>query len=529
MILLIDNYDSFTYNIYQHLRKLSHQVLVKRNDAITLAEIKALAPSHIIISPGPGRPEKAGICLELIRTFAGEIPIFGICLGNQSIGMAFGGEVGHAGALFHGKSSEIFHDGRGVYAGISGSFQAVRYHSLAVQRSTLPAELEITAWTDDSEIMGVRHKRFQVEGVQFHPESIGTEKGLTILANFLSRGPEASFVRTAITALFQGNDLAETEAEKVMEEIACGQVSPVQMTAILSALHFKGVTVAELTGFARVLRRKVMAVAKPEGKTVIDTCGTGGDSSHTFNISTAAAMVAAGAGVTVAKHGNRSITSRCGSADLLEALGVNVIATVETIANCLDKAGIAFLFAPQLHPAAKNAAPVRQGMVVKTIFNILGPLANPAAAECQLIGVFAAELVEKVARTLLNLGMKRAMVVHGCDGLDEITLTAKTHVAEVKDGWIRTYDLDPKDYGFSYCSAYDLKGGDLKSNSDIVLAILAGEKGPKRDVTILNAAAAIYLAGKSASYAEALLVAANAIDSQSAQTKLDDWIRFSRS
>jgi anthranilate phosphoribosyltransferase len=232
--------------------------------------------------------------------------------------------------------------------------------------------------------------------------------------------------------------------------------------------------------------------------------------------------------LTVAKHGNRSITSRCGSADLLEALGVNVTAPVDTIAHCLDKAGIAFMFAPQLHPAAKNAGPVRQGMGVKTIFNILGPLANPAGADCQLIGVFAAELVEKVARTLLNLGVKRAMVVHGYDGLDEITLTGKTQVAEVKDGWIRTYDLDPKDYGFSYCSPYDLKGGDLKSNSDIVLAILAGEKGPKRDVTLLNAAAAIYLADLSASYADALVIAAETIDSQAARTKLDDWVRYSR-
>jgi anthranilate synthase/phosphoribosyltransferase len=528
MILLIDNYDSFTYNIYQYLRKLSHQVLVKRNDAITLAEVKKLAPAHIIISPGPGRPEKAGICLELIRTFAGEIPILGICLGNQSIGMAFGGEVGYAAALFHGKSSEIFHDGRGIYSGISGSFQAVRYHSLAIQRSTLPAELEISAWTDDGEIMGVRHKRFNVEGVQFHPESIGTENGITLLANFLSRGPEASFVRAAINTLFQSKDLEENQAEKLMEEITCGQVSPIQMAAILSAIHFKGVTVAELTGFAKVLRRKVVVVAKPEGKIVIDTCGTGGDNSHTFNISTAAALVAAGAGVTVAKHGNRSITSRCGSADLLEALGINVTVPVDTIAHCLGKAGIAFLFAPQLHPALKNAGPVRQGMGVKTIFNILGPLANPAGAECQLIGVFAPELVEKVARTLLNLGVKRAMVVHGYDGLDEITLTAKTQVAEVKDGWIRTYDLDPKDYGFSYCSPYDLKGGDLKSNSDIIFSILAGEKGPKRDVTILNAAAAIYLAGQSTSYADALPVAAKAIDSQKARAKLDDWMRYSR-
>jgi anthranilate synthase/phosphoribosyltransferase len=527
MILLIDNFDSFTYNIFQYLRKLGYDVVVRRNNAITLDEIERLGPSHIIISPGPGRPENAGICLNVVRYFEGKIPLLGICLGHQSIGQAFGAEIVKAAALYHGKSSDIYHDGNGIFSGVKNPFSAIRYHSLVIKKTSLPEELEISAWTEDSEIMGVRHKLYSIEGVQFHPESIGTEFGLDLLTNFLSPKSNPSLIQTAIRKVYAGNDLNEGEAEKVMGEITSGKSTPAQIAAFLTALGAKGESVSELTGFARVMRRKAVAVKKPSGKILVDTCGTGGDASGTFNISTCAAFVAAGAGVQVAKHGNRSITSRCGSADLLEALGVNIAASPETMERALEEIGLAFLFAPKLHLSMKHAVPVRVEMGIRTVFNILGPLINPAGADCQIVGVFSPEIMEKMARAMINLGVQRAMVVHGSDGLDEITLTGPTKITEVKEGWIKNKVFDPRDYNFDYCRREELKGGDLKTNCEITMAILEGKKGPQRDVAVLNAGAAIYVSGAAQDFGEAISRAENSIDSGRALQKLDELIAYS--
>ncbi|MGB8953381.1 MAG: bifunctional anthranilate synthase component II/anthranilate phosphoribosyltransferase [Candidatus Aminicenantales bacterium] len=527
MILLIDNFDSFTYNIFQFVRRLGHDVVVKRNNAVTLEDVHRWGPSQIIISPGPGRPESAGTAVEIVRHFKGKIPILGICLGHQCIGQAFGGEIVRAPELFHGKSSEIYHDGNGIFSGIKNPFRAIRYHSLVIKKASLPEELEISAWTDEGDIMGIRHKMYSLEGVQFHPESIGTESGLDLLANFLSPRPNPSLIQSAIRKVYAGSDLDEGEAEKVMGEITSGRATAAQMASFLTALGVKGESVSELTGFARVMRRKAVQIAKPKGRIVVDTCGTGGDASGTFNISTCAAFIAAGAGVSVAKHGNRSVTSRCGSADLLEALGINITAPSEVMEKALEEIGIAFLFAPKLHLSMKHAVPVRTDMGIRTVFNILGPMANPAGAECQIIGVFSESIMEKMARALIRLGVSRAMVVHGCDGLDEITLTGPTKVVEVNDGWIKTYVLNPQDYGFSCCSLKDLKGGDLKANCEIVMSILEGKRGPQRDVAVINAAAAISISGKAGSFSEALRMAEESIDSGAALRKMDDLIAFS--
>jgi anthranilate synthase/phosphoribosyltransferase len=521
MILLIDNFDSFTYNIYQYLRRMNQQVQVVRNNALTVADIEKMNPDHIIISPGPGRPEHAGISVDIVNTFKGKIPILGICLGHQCIGYALGCEIVKAGKLYHGKSSVIHHDGKGVFRDLPNPLTAIRYHSLVIRRQSISDQLQITATSEDGEIMAIRHKHFSVEGVQFHPESIGTEHGYQMLDNFLSHKPEPVIIRQAIQKVFKKEDLTEKDAEKVMNEITSGEATPAQIACFLTALTFKGESVSELTGFTRIMRQKATAIEKPQDCKVIDTCGTGGDAKGTFNISTIAAFVAAGAGVTVAKHGNRSITSRCGSADILEALGVNISIAPERITEILEKAGIAFMFAPRLHESMKHAVPVRKEIGVRTAFNILGPLTNPAKADYQIIGVYHPDLTEKVAKVLNNLGTERAMVVHGSDGLDEITLTGPTMISEICDGWLKNYRFDPAEYNFHYCTLDELKGGDLRSNCEITLGILNGDKGPKRDVVLLNAAAAIYVAKKAENFKEALRMAQTSIDEGLAMKKLD--------
>ena len=529
MILLIDNFDSFTYNIYQYLAKMDYQVTVKRNNEITIREIRELNPSHIIISPGPGRPESAGICIDVIKTFKGKIPILGVCLGHQCIGVAFGAEIVRAAQLYHGKLSEITHDGKCLFNSIKNPFTAARYHSLVIRKVSIPEELEVTAMSEDGEIMAVRHRMYTVEGVQFHPESIGSDFGFNILDNFLKHRPEPTIIQTAIKKVNAGNHLTDIEAEKVMDEITSGEATPAQIASILTALALKGETISELTGFARVMRQKATPIMKPRARKVVDTCGTGGDASGTFNISTIAAFVTAGAGITVAKHGNRSITSRCGSADVLEALGVNISNSPEQLAKALDKVGIAFLFAPRLHSSMKHAVPVRMEMGIRTAFNILGPLSNPARADYQIIGVFDPTITEKVAHVLIKLGLDRAMVVHGTDGLDEITLTGKTQISEIKDGWAKNYLFNPEDYQLQLCSPADLKGGDLKTNCEIALSVLEGEKGAKRDVVVLNAAAAIYLANKADDFNEAIRMAQYSIDEGAAMKKMEDLIQLTNS
>src|SRR3989337_2515914 len=297
-------------------------------------------------------------------------------------------------------------------------------------------------------------------------------------------------IKEAISKIVKNQDLTESEMIEVMNEIMTGAASPGQIGAFITALRIKGETVDEITGAARVMREKATKI-DVKGKKVVDTCGTGGDESMTFNISTAAAFVAPGAELIVAKHGNRSVSSRSGSADVLKALGVNIEAEVARVEECLKEIGIGFLFAPMLHGAMKYAAPVRREIGIRTIFNILGPLTNPAGARCQVIGVYDDSLTDILGQVLYKLGSTHAFVVRGEDGLDEITLTTETRVTELKDSSIRTYHLKPEDLGFDRCAPEDLKGGGPDENAEIILGILNGRKGPARDIVIINAAAAI--------------------------------------
>lgn len=327
-------------------------------------------------------------------------------------------------------------------------------------------------------------------------------------------------IKEAITKLVDKIDLTEAETEAVMEEIMNGQATQAQIASFLTALRIKGETVEEITGAARVMRNKAtrIRVADPD---VVDTCGTGGDRSHTFNISTAAAFVVAGGGVTVAKHGNRSVSSMCGSADVLRALGVNIDIPPERVERCVNEIGIGFLFAPLYHPAMRHAIGPRQEIGIRTIFNILGPLTNPAGAACQVIGVYSSHLTETLARVLLNLGATHCFVVHGSDGLDEITITGESMISEGHKGKVKTYTLRPGDFGIKTATVEDLRGGSAEDNARIVGKILEGEKGPKRDIVLLNAAAGIMASGRASDFDTAIRLSEESIDSGKALAKLE--------
>jgi anthranilate phosphoribosyltransferase len=301
----------------------------------------------------------------------------------------------------------------------------------------------------------------------------------------------------------------------------------------------RGETVDEIVGFAEAIRgaatplplaeEHALDVSDTERDALVDTCGTGGDASGTFNISTATALTVAGAGVRVAKHGNRSVTSQCGSADVVEALGVRLELPPERVAKCLEEVGIAFLFAPAMHAAMKYAQPARRELRLRTVFNLLGPLTNPAHASAQVVGVYSASLVEKLAHVLLHLGLKRALVVHGNDGLDEITITGPTQVAEVRDGAVRAYEVTPEDFGFERAPMEAILGGDVTVNAAIIRALLAGDRSPRRDIVILNSAAALVAAGRADSIRDAIPLAAYSLDSGAAQGKLELLVRFTSS
>jgi anthranilate phosphoribosyltransferase len=333
--------------------------------------------------------------------------------------------------------------------------------------------------------------------------------------------------------------LSRGEARAVMSEILSGQCSDSQIGALLVALHMKGETVEEIVGFAEAIRSaatplelhasSVLDASGTERDALVDTCGTGGDASGTFNISTATAFVVAGAGVRVAKHGNRSMTSKCGSADVMEALGINISLPVQQIAACLEKVGIAFLFAPSMHSAMKHVQTARRELRLRTVFNLLGPLTNPARATCQVVGVYSAELVEKLAEALSMLGLRRALVVHGNDGLDEITITGPTRIAEVRDGQVHSYEVTPEEFGLRRATLDDISGGDAACNAGLIREVLAGGKSARRDVVVLNAAAALVAAGRADHLRDAIPLAAVAIDSGAAAQKLDALVRFSKS
>lgn len=353
--------------------------------------------------------------------------------------------------------------------------------------------------------------------------------------------------RLANPSTSSGQSLSRAEARDVMGDVLTGKCTDAQIAALLIALRMKGETVEEIVGFAEAIRaaaaplpieRTGEAIAvtgtgrealseECENDSLIDTSGTGGDASGTFNISTATALVTAGAGVRVAKHGNRSISSKCGSADVVEALGVNIQLSPERAARCLREVGICFLYAPNLHPAMKQVQGVRRELRMRTMFNLLGPLTNPARANGQVVGVYSLELVEKLAEALSMLGLRRALVVHGLDGLDEITITGVTRIAEARDGSVRSYEVEPEEFAMKRASIEEISGGDAAGNAEIIRTMLGGEKSARRDVVLLNSAAALVAAGRADHIGDAIPIAEKSIDSGAAKGKLEALVRFS--
>ena len=333
-----------------------------------------------------------------------------------------------------------------------------------------------------------------------------------------------------------GQSLSRQDARAVMAEVLSGKCTDSQIAGLLVGLRMKGETVEEIVGFAEAIRAaaiplnlkndSALDVSDTERDALVDTCGTGGDTSGTFNISTATAFVVAGAGVRVAKHGNRSISSKCGSADVMEALGVNINLPPERLVECLKQVGIAFLFAPLMHSAMKHVQTARRELKLRTVFNLLGPLTNPARASAQVVGVYSAELVDKLAEALSMLGVRRALVVHGMDGLDEITITGPTRIAEVRDSEVHTYEVTPEEFGMPRARLEDISGGDAAANAAIIRSVLDGTQSARRDVVLLNAAAALVAAGKANHLSEPVPLAVESIDSNAAKKKLNDMVHF---
>jgi len=353
-----------------------------------------------------------------------------------------------------------------------------------------------------------------------------------------SSSPETNAIHTALDKAINEEDLTRAEAESAMEEILSGRSNDSQIAALLTALHMKGETVDELVGFATAMRRHATPIFPPghvraADEMIVDTCGTGGDASGTFNISTAAAFVVAGAGVRVAKHGNRSISSRCGSADVLERLGVKIDLPPERIGRAIEEVGIGFLYAPAIHAATRHAMAARRALRTRTAFNLLGPLTNPANALAQVVGVYDADFTELVARALGELGVRRAFVVHGAEGLDEISLAGETCVAELRDGIVRAYTVTPEDFGLRRAPLEEIRGGDAKQNAEIIHKVLGRsmlyrEHGAHREIVLANAAAALVAAGRAADFPDGARIAAHSIDSGAARERLEALVAFSQ-
>lgn len=541
MILLIDNYDSFTYNLYQAIGVMCPDIRVVRNDEITLDEIEKAAPQAIIISPGPCYPAQAGISIDVIKTFSGKIPILGVCLGHQAIAEAFGGNIVRAQQQFHGKQTPIFIDNNvPIFNELPTSLPVARYHSLIADSTTLPDCLEVIAKDASGNIMAIKHREHLTYGLQFHPESILTVAGSLMLANFLTEAkvsikppegielPESQRLelKPILAKVVDGNHLTQEEARQAIDIIMSGRATPAQTAALLTAMRMNTETIDEITGCALGMRGKMTTV--PHKRKVLEIVGTGGDLANSFNISTTSAFVISALGQAVAKHGNRSVSSKSGAADVLESLGVKIAATSEEASACIDEVGMAFLFAQSFHKAMRFVGPVRGQIGIRTVFNILGPLTNPASAEYNIIGVYEERLLDIMANVLKNLGVKHSMVVYGTDKLDEFSISAPTAVREIKEnGEILAYEVTPESVGLKRGSKEDIVGGNADENAKITLGILRGEiTDAKRDIVLLNSGAALYVSGRAASIAEGVKLAQSAIDDGSALKQVEKLVAF---
>ena len=527
IIALIDNYDSFTYNIYQAISQIieknpGEEVRVFRNDEICIDELAKLNPGRLIISPGPGVPSDAGISVEAVKFFTGKIPILGICLGHQALAEAFGGVIVQAKAIVHGKVDPISIDGKGVLRNLPNPCKFTRYHSLAVDPSSMPPELEISAYSNDGEIMGLRHREYPIEGVQFHPESIGSEHGMRLLSNFLNWRRVPVDHQGLLNKVIAGEDLTSDEAAAFMDELTEGSLEDAYIAGMLCAMAAKGYSADEVAGCVSILIQKRRPVELGiEG--LLDNCGTGGDNKHTFNISSFAALIASACGAVVAKHGNRAVSSKSGSTDFYKALGIPTDLEPAGVAASIREEGFGYMAAPIFHGSMRYAAPARKALGVKTIMNCLGPLANPASAEYRIIGVYNADIMPVMARAAKKLGVKRVICVHSEDGLDEISPSAPTKVFMIDEKDRENEEIfDPGSLDIKHSGISGLVGGDAAENARLARDLLRGTgSGILRDAVCLNAGGALYAAALAGSIAEGYRMARAALEDGRVQNKLE--------
>lgn len=511
MILLIDNYDSFVYNVAQYLQELTvEEVKTVRNDQITLADIRKMNPSHIVLSPGPKHPKNSKVCLEILQQID-NIPILGICLGHQALGLVNGATVARLSEPLHGKTSEIIvtDENSVLFRGLPKNFEVMRYHSLYVSKRGLPDTLKVTALSTDGVIMAMEHRWKPIYSIQFHPESFFTQYGKNIIKNFLvgtlpdenvdANNERERLIANAVCSKYlkklQDNlPLSDTDFKEICAVINKKHYDIVQLGALLVLISEKSLYPESLTAFVKNILAYSTTFA--DERPMIDLCGTGGDGLKTINISTSVAFIVGALGVKVAKHGNRSVTSKSGSTDVLDSLGVEVVTSLMKQLNLLDSKGLAFFHAPFFHPLVGEVKEVRQRLGIRTVFNVLGPLLHPnTKLKYQLVGLYHEPVMRLYAETLKLLGRKHALVVRGNDGLDEISICDETKIVEIKDGKILEYTIAPEMFGFKRAFHADIEGGSPDENAEILLRILKDEeKSAKRDIVVLNAMFALYTA-----------------------------------
>lgn len=519
MILLVDNYDSFVFNVRQYLQELSdEEILCVRNDKITLDEIRALKPSKIVLSPGPKHPKDSGICLEILSSNL-DIPILGICLGHQAIGLSFGASIKQLSKPLHGKTSRIkILNAQPIFKDLPNEFEVMRYHSLYVD--DLNENLEPLAFSEDGIIMALRVKNSNIFGIQFHPESHFSEYGKKIIDNFLNidkKEPkkEDKVVNFApyMLKLQKGLMLDTDDYRVICKAINDKEYDIVQLAGLLVLISEKSLYPQSVAALVKNILK--YSTTYTDTGDMIDIVGTGGDRLKTINISTTTAFIVASLGVKVAKHGNKAITSKSGSSDTLGALGVKLSPSIECNLNRIKNENLAFFHAAFFHKIMAEVKEVRDRLKIGTCFNILGPLLNPnLGLKFQMVGNYLEEVNELIAQTLLELGRKHAIVVHGMDGMDEISICDETLIHEIKDSKIIEYRITPEQFGFKRAFHADIEGGSSEENAEILKATLRGDiNGAKLDIVVLNAMFALYVAGVVKTPMEAKPIVLNAINS----------------
>ena len=537
MILLIDNYDSFVFNVEQYLRELTdEEVRCVRNDKITLDEIRRLNPSKIVLSPGPKHPQDSGICLEILRSDIA-VPILGICLGHQAIGLVYGAKIKRLEKPYHGKTSLIqVNHKEPLFTGLPDEFEVMRYHSLYVDE--LPSNLQASAVSEDGVVMALSARDRPIFGIQFHPESYFTQYGKKIIENFINyeaapaaevakepKEPKIRPLKPFLIKLQENERLDDRDFEQICEIIASKEYEITQLAALLVLISEKSLYPQSLASLAKNILKYSQTYRDPSP--MIDLCGTGGDGFKTINISTTVAFILASLGVKVAKHGNKAVSSKSGSSDVLEILGVHSSNSLLRQRELLNDKNLAFFHAPFFHPLVGEVREVRQRLGIRTVFNVLGPLLNPnLALKNQLVGVYHKPVLRLYAETLQLLGRERALVVRGEDGLDEISLCDETRVVELRGGQISEYSITPEQFGFKRAFHSEIEGGTPEQNAEILKQILKGElDGPKFDVVVLNAMFALYAAGVADSPAQAKELILDAIKSGKVYRYFEDYLR----